>query len=103
MSSSNPNPSIRRIPSTSSTEEILEIVYADGTKRLTNPVIFSRIFCDTLLERNQVCAIAEKDFKDEAKNYWMNTAQVLEISPINRLQPLHRDLKNNDPFIAVHL
>jgi ectoine hydroxylase-related dioxygenase (phytanoyl-CoA dioxygenase family) len=146
MSSTNQNPSLRRVPNNSSPGEILTIVKADGgviienfltadqlqrlnneidasvaqavlgsthsdkfistfhgamTKRITNLVTLSQTFRDTLLDSDSVHAIAERVFQDEAQSYWMSTAQVIEISPGNDAQPLHRDLENSYPFIAM--
>lgn len=40
-------------------------------------------------------------FKEESGAYWLNTAQVIDIGPGNKAQPLHRDLENNYPFVTM--
>lgn len=146
MTTTNQAPSLRRVPYTSNSEQILAIVKADGgviienfmnpdqlqglndeidasvaeakfgsthcdefiakfhgakTKRITNLVTISKTFRDTLLDSDSVHVIAERVFQEEAQSYWMSTAQVIEISPGNDAQPLHRDLENTHPFIAM--
>ncbi|OQD84182.1 hypothetical protein PENSOL_c129G00984 [Penicillium solitum] len=50
---------------------------------------------------NSVHIIAERVVQEEDQSYWMSTAQVIEISHGNDAQPLHRDLENTHPFIAM--
>jgi ectoine hydroxylase-related dioxygenase (phytanoyl-CoA dioxygenase family) len=146
MSNTSQTPSLQRVPNTSSSEQILAIIKADGgviienfmtldqlqglnneidaavaeanfgsthsdefiskfhgakTKRITNLVTISQTFRDTLLDSELVHVIAERAFWEESQSYWMSTAQVIEISPGNDAQPLHRDLENTHPFIAM--
>ncbi|KAJ5705878.1 hypothetical protein N7536_001567 [Penicillium majusculum] len=61
----------------------------------------NKTFRDTLLDSNSVHIIAERVVQEEDQSYWMSTAQVIEISHGNDAQPLHRDLENTHPFIAM--
>ncbi|CAI7661156.1 unnamed protein product [Penicillium pancosmium] len=82
-------------------DELISKFHGAKTKRVTNLVTISQTFRDTLLDNNFVHVIAEQAFQEEAQSYWMSTAQVIEISPGNEAQPLHRDLENTHPFIAM--
>lgn len=83
------------------TDEFISKFHGINTKRLTNLVTLSQTFREELLDSDSVHAIAEQVFLEESKSYWMTTAQVIEIGPGNAAQPLHRDLENDYPFIAM--
>ena len=140
------NPSLRRVPRTTTTEEILQIVQKDGgvvieqflsqqtldqinqdlepalatanagsthsdefissfhgsnTKRITNLVSHSEVFRTDILDDDKVHELVEKIFDEDSGDYWMTTAQVIEIGPGNKAQPLHRDLENFLPFVKM--
>ncbi|KAJ5623676.1 hypothetical protein N7490_012281 [Penicillium lividum] len=146
MSIVSQTPSLQRVPNTSSSEQILAIIKADGgvvienfmtldqlqglnneinssvaeanfgsthsdgfisrfhgakTKRITNLVTISKTFRETLLDSDLVHVITEQAYREEAQSYWMSTAQVIEISPGIAAQPVHRELENTHPFIAM--
>ncbi|KAJ5108259.1 hypothetical protein N7456_004934 [Penicillium angulare] len=61
------------------------------TKRLTNLVTISPTFARDILDKDLVHDLCEKVFTEESGTYWMTTAQVIEIGPGNKAQPLHRD------------
>jgi ectoine hydroxylase-related dioxygenase (phytanoyl-CoA dioxygenase family) len=75
--------------------------HGSNTKRLTNLITYSKTFREEIIEHNLVHALADAVFNEESGSYWMTTAQVIEIGPGNEAQPLHRDLENNYPFVAM--
>jgi ectoine hydroxylase-related dioxygenase (phytanoyl-CoA dioxygenase family) len=75
--------------------------HGKNTKRLTNLVMLSKTFREEILNHEIVAALADAVFLEESGAYWMNTAQVIEIGPGNKAQPLHRDLENYHPFIGM--
>ena len=86
--------------STNSNPDIAEF-HGQNTKRLTNLVTISKTFRDELVDHDQVHELAEKIFVEESGTYWMTTAQVIDIGPGNKAQPLHRDLENNPHFLLM--
>ncbi|KEF56792.1 uncharacterized protein A1O9_06982 [Exophiala aquamarina CBS 119918] len=62
------------------------------TKRLTNLVTHSKVFRGYLLDHDLLHGVCERVFRRDSGDYWMNTAQVIDIGPGNKTQPLHRDL-----------
>lgn len=82
-------------------DKFISSFHGSNTKRLTNLPTLSPTFRNEILDSDEVHAICESVFREECKSYWMNTAQVIEIGPGNVAQPLHRDLENNHPFIAM--
>jgi len=75
--------------------------HGNNTKRLTNLVTYSKTFREEVLDDDFVHQIAEKIFLEESGSYWMTTAQVIEIGPNSKAQPLHRDLENDYPFVTM--
>jgi ectoine hydroxylase-related dioxygenase (phytanoyl-CoA dioxygenase family) len=75
--------------------------HGNNTKRLTNLISYSKTFREEIIEHDLVHALSDAMFNAESGTYWMTTAQVIEIGPGNKAQPLHRDLENNYPFIAM--
>lgn len=82
-------------------DEFISTFHGSNTKRLTNLVTHSETFREEILDDNKVHNIAEEVFTQEAGSYWMTTAQVIEIGPGNKAQPLHRDLENDIPFVGI--
>jgi ectoine hydroxylase-related dioxygenase (phytanoyl-CoA dioxygenase family) len=72
-----------------------------NTKRLTNLVSLSKTFREEIIDHELVAPLADAVFNEESGSYWMTTAQVIEIGPGNKAQPLHRDLENNYPFVGM--
>lgn len=62
------------------------------TKRLTNLVTHSKVFREYLLDHDLLHEVCERVFRRDSGDYWLNTAQVIDIGPGNKAQPLHRDL-----------
>ncbi|KAI6777830.1 uncharacterized protein J7T54_002692 [Emericellopsis cladophorae] len=61
------------------------------TKRLLNLVTLSKTFREGLLENELLHHLCKFIFLEDAGGYWMNTAQVIEVGPGSKAQPLHRD------------
>lgn len=82
-------------------DEFIADFHGNQTKRVTNLVTHSKTFRDEILDDDLAHEIAEGFFREESGDYWMNTAQVIEIGPGNKAQILHRDLQNNPPYIRM--
>ncbi|TCN53397.1 phytanoyl-CoA dioxygenase PhyH [Rhodococcus sp. SMB37] len=74
--------------------DILEDFHGANTKRLTNVVTHSKTFREEMLQDPRILAIADALLLPIADSYQMTAAQVIEIGPGNKPQPLHRDLEN---------
>jgi hypothetical protein len=71
------------------------------TRRLTRLPALSRTFRDEILDLDLFYDLADATFLEESGSYWLTTAQLIEIGPGNKPQPLHRDLENNAPFLPL--
>ncbi|RYP63026.1 hypothetical protein DL770_009478 [Monosporascus sp. CRB-9-2] len=60
-------------------------------QRLNNVVSLSRTFRQEILENNLIRQLCEEIYLKDAGGYWMNSAQVIDIGPASKAQPLHRD------------
>jgi hypothetical protein len=65
------------------------------TKRLTNMITLSATFRNEIIDHDLLHALGEAVYREESGDYWMTTAQVIDIGPGNKAQMLHRDLENN--------
>ncbi|KAK0391530.1 hypothetical protein NLU13_1030 [Sarocladium strictum] len=65
--------------------------HGDKTKRLNNVVSLSATFRHEMLECDLIHQLCEAIYLEDAGGYWMNSAQVIDIGPGSRAQPLHRD------------
>ncbi len=65
------------------------------TKRLTNMITLSPTFRNEIIDHDLLHALGEAVYREESGDYWMTTAQVIDIGPGNKAQLLHRDLENN--------
>ncbi|KAH8658514.1 hypothetical protein BX600DRAFT_384190 [Xylariales sp. PMI_506] len=72
-------------------EEWLKEFHGDNTKRLNNIVSISNTFRSEILEHEMIHQICEEIYLKDAGGYWMNSAQVIDIGPGSKAQPLHRD------------
>jgi ectoine hydroxylase-related dioxygenase (phytanoyl-CoA dioxygenase family) len=75
--------------------------HGSNTKRLTNLITYSATFRNEIIEHDLVHDLSDAMFNAESGTYWMTTAQVIQIGPGNKAQPLHRDLENSYPFIGM--
>lgn len=83
------------------TDEVIADFHGNQTKRITNLVTLSPTFRNEILDDDLAHEIAEAVFRKDSGDYWMNTAQVIEIGPGNKSQFLHRDLGNNPPYVTM--
>ncbi|KAI9147477.1 Dioxygenase aneA [Paramyrothecium foliicola] len=73
------------------TEEWVKDFHGDNTKRLNNVVALSNTFRHEILECDLIHQLCEEIYLEDAGGYWMNSAQVIDIGPGSKPQPLHRD------------
>ena len=72
-------------------EEWLKEFHGDNTKRLNGLVAVSKTFRDEFLECDLIHKLCEEIYLKDAGGYWMNSAQLIDIGPGSKAQPLHRD------------
>lgn len=72
-------------------EEWVKEFFGDNTKRLNNVVSLSKTFREEILESELIHQLCEEIYLKDAGGYWMNSAQVIDIGPPSKAQPLHRD------------
>lgn len=75
-------------------DEWTQDFHGSNTKRLTNLTTLSPTFGRDILDKDLVHEVCSEIFTEDSGSYWMNTAQVIEIGPGNKAQPLHRDQMN---------
>ncbi|KAH9898627.1 hypothetical protein F4778DRAFT_792597 [Xylariomycetidae sp. FL2044] len=73
------------------TEAWVRDFHGDRTKRLNGVVALSATFRREVLECELVHQLCEAIYLADAGGYWMNSAQVIDIGPGSKAQPLHRD------------
>lgn len=92
-------PQMDKIPAGSSkTNEGAQDFHGANTKRLTNLVTHSKTFREEIIDHDKVHQLAHAILSPWCDTYWMGTAQVIEIGPGNKAQPLHRDFENYMAF-----
>jgi ectoine hydroxylase-related dioxygenase (phytanoyl-CoA dioxygenase family) len=74
--------------------------YGHNTKRLNNLVTHSKTFREEILDNDLIHNICEGIFIKDAGAYWINAAQIVEVGPGSRAQPLHRDQWQYPVFTA---
>lgn len=85
-------PAIDRLATGSKqSEEWLQEFHGDNTKRLNGMVAVSKTFRHEFLECELIHQICEEIYFKDAGGYWMNSAQLIDIGPGSKAQPLHRD------------
>ncbi|KAI0602187.1 hypothetical protein F4775DRAFT_602164 [Biscogniauxia sp. FL1348] len=72
-------------------DEWVKDFHGDNTKRLNNVVSLSKTFREEILEKDLIHQLCEEIYLKDAGGYWMNSAQVIDIGPASKAQPLHRD------------
>ncbi|KAI0506810.1 hypothetical protein F5B22DRAFT_650293 [Xylaria bambusicola] len=72
-------------------EEWVREFHGDSTKRLNNIVGISATFREEFLEHPLIHAVCEAIYLADAGGYWMNSTQVIDVTPGSKPQPLHRD------------
>ncbi|TXH59565.1 MAG: phytanoyl-CoA dioxygenase family protein [Burkholderiaceae bacterium] len=73
--------------------------FGANTKRLTNMIVVSETFRNTIIQNPLVLGIADHVMHRVCDSYWMTSAQVIEIGPGNAAQYLHRDMANYPIFM----
>ncbi|KAI1637427.1 hypothetical protein F4809DRAFT_640482 [Biscogniauxia mediterranea] len=73
------------------TDEWAKDFHGDNTKRLNNVVSLSKTFREKIMEEDLIHQLCEEIYLKDAGGYWMNSAQVIDIGPASKAQPLHRD------------
>ena len=82
-------------------QEYIKEFHGAQTKRLGNVCTHSSVFRDEVLDNDLVHQLAAKIFYKDTGTYWMNVAQVIQIGPGNKAQPLHRDSGSYTAFHAL--
>ncbi|KIX98638.1 uncharacterized protein Z520_05939 [Fonsecaea multimorphosa CBS 102226] len=83
------------------TDPEIQEFHGAQTKRLTNLVTHSRVLREEILNHDLIHSVCEAVFKADSGDYWMTTAQAIDIGPGNKAQPLHRDLAQYPIFINM--
>jgi ectoine hydroxylase-related dioxygenase (phytanoyl-CoA dioxygenase family) len=95
-------PALRQLdPGSKHQDEFIAEFHGRNTKRLTNLINHSKTFANEIIDNDLVHALGDAVFVEESGDWWMTTAQVIEIGPGNKAQYLHRDLENYHPFIGM--
>lgn len=71
------------------------------TKRLTNLITYSKTFREEILDDDLFHEIGRALYESECGDWWLTTAQLIEIGPGNTAQMLHRDSAQYYPFVAM--
>ncbi|MGY2491269.1 phytanoyl-CoA dioxygenase family protein [Cupriavidus sp. CP313] len=82
-------------------QELMGEFHGVNTKRLTGVAKLSKTFREEILDVDALHALADATFLKESGTYWLSTAQVIEIGPDSRVQPLHRDLEGWSVFLKM--
>lgn len=81
--------------------QLVRDFHGDQTKRLTNIMSMSPTFRSAVLDDDLYHELGEAMFREESGDWWLTSAQVIEIGPGNSAQPLHRDLGNFPPYVRM--
>lgn len=73
--------------------------FGANTKRLTDIVVSSPTFRDTVLQDPVVLGLGDMVMTRLSDSYWLMASQVIEIGPGNPRQLLHRDMSNYPIFL----
>lgn len=71
------------------------------TKRLCNLATLSKTWREEVLDDDLMHGILKEVISKNLGDYWMSSAQLIEIGPGNVQQPLHRDAANWWPFLFM--
>lgn len=78
-------------PGANYTEESLRMFYGYKTKRLSDLTTVSSTFRRDLLDHDLVHRICEATFSPRCGTYWLGGAEIVDVGPGEKNQPLHRD------------
>lgn len=71
-----------------------EVFHGKLTKRITNLPMVSRVFREQIMADPVTLSYQDAMMGDVADNYWLTSAQVIELSPGEKEQVLHRDFES---------
>ncbi|MET3821208.1 hypothetical protein ACVK00_000122 [Burkholderia sp. PvR073] len=80
--------------------ELIKAFHGAHTKRLTNMITHSKTF-GGVLDDDLFHELGEVLYREESGDWWLSTAQVIDIGPGNTTQMLHRDVGNFPPLCAL--
>lgn len=75
-------------------------VFGQNTKRLGNLLNRSAGFRQDVIDDDSLHSVSAEIFK-ETGDYWLSTAQMIEIGPGSKAQPLHADASGRWPFWSM--
>lgn len=78
-------------PGSKNPDKSIQTFFGQQTRRMTNLATRSQLFRKKILDNDLIHTICEAVFRKDSGDYWLNTAQVIDIGPGNAAQPLHRD------------
>ncbi|SDR53795.1 Ectoine hydroxylase-related dioxygenase, phytanoyl-CoA dioxygenase (PhyH) family [Paraburkholderia fungorum] len=67
--------------------------FGNKTKRMTNLVTISKVFREEIIQNEKILDCVDAFFKPVADSALLATAQVIDIYPGQKPQPLHRDFE----------
>jgi ectoine hydroxylase-related dioxygenase (phytanoyl-CoA dioxygenase family) len=94
------DPSLQSL-SAGAKEEWFDVFFGAQTKRLTDVVVTSPTFRDTVLQDPVILGLADEVMTRVSDSYWLQGTQIIEIGPGNVRQVLHRDMSNYPIFVPL--
>lgn len=88
-------------PGSLSPNEAMRAFHGSNTRRMTNLTTISHEFRTYVIDHDLLHDLGEALFREEHGDWWLCTAQLIEIGPGSSAQPLHRDLENNPPYVHM--
>lgn len=82
-------------------DEWVQAFHGPNTKRATNLITRCPAFREHVIDRDILHDVADATFREESGDWWLCTAQAIEIGPNSPAQILHRDCGNNPPIAAL--
>jgi ectoine hydroxylase-related dioxygenase (phytanoyl-CoA dioxygenase family) len=82
--------------------ELIAEFHGHHTKRLTNLITHSKTFREEILDDDLFHEMGRALYEPECGDWWLTTAQLIEIGPGNKAQMLHRDMAQYQPFVAMN-
>ncbi|AIN58232.1 phytanoyl-CoA dioxygenase family protein [Pseudomonas soli] len=82
--------------------ELIVEFHGRQTKRLTNLVTHSKTFREEILDDDLFHELGRVLYQSDAGDWWLTTAQLIEIGPGNKAQMLHRDMAQYYPYVAMN-
>lgn len=79
-------------------DEFVRIFHGNRTKRLTDLCRLSRTWREELIDDDVMHAVCAEAIGKKLGDYWLSTAQMIEIGPGSEEQPLHPDGAGWWPF-----